>query len=160
MRLRCHDSFQVVTRLSPEEVRNTLGAFVCRDKKRYYQNDTMGKPFWGTVGMGHFRIGPAVSYRNSFCPVLTGTIRDRGDGTVLTVEMGLSGPVQVFLAVWLGVCGLFALTTAVSWPVRGFQPMDLAPFAMLLFGWGLTTFGYSLEADKAITRFCGLFPPI
>lgn len=59
MRLRCHDSFQVITRLSPEEVRNTL-----------------------------------------------------------------------------------------------------APFAMLLFGWGLTTFGYSLEADKAITRFCGLFPPI
>lgn len=159
MNMPCRDRFCVTTCLSSAQVINTLNAFVHTRPSFWRWGDPMGKPFCGTVGPARFCISPVVSYRNSFVPVLTGTIGGGGDCTLITVDMGLAAPVRVFLGIWLALCAGPFLAAAAQWPVRGFRPVDLIPLGMLAFGFGLAALGWYLEAGKAKKRFLGLFPP-
>jgi hypothetical protein len=108
------------------------------------------KPFQGEVAETGFRIERIIGYRNSFLPVVQGTFKFQGDGTVIEIRMRLNLFVAVFMCIWFGfvVLGIGAITTEL---ISGRTKMDRTmaiPFGMLIFGWALVSGGFWFEARK------------
>jgi hypothetical protein len=73
-----------------------------------------GKPFRGNVERDGFQVTRVIGYRNSFLPVVSGTVEPRGSGSRVRVEMRLHGFVMAFLP-------LFLLLFTSSFAARGQQ---------------------------------------
>ena len=103
----------------------------------------MGKPFCGEVNDNSFKIQRVIWYRNSFLPVITGTITAKGEGSVVEVKMSQRKFVIGFEIFWMvAVCiVLFSHMT--------FTRDDLLPVVMLVFGAVLFTVPYKIEANIA-----------
>jgi hypothetical protein len=115
------------------------------------------EPFVGkSLAEAEFRFSRAISYRNSFLPVIQAAVEpSHRDGARLRVRMRLSVPVMAFMGVWMTGATFGALVGLVS-AARG-GPPALIVLALPLFGVGLVAVPFSLEARKAEAMLRAIF---
>jgi hypothetical protein len=118
------------------------------------------QPYLGHVreAMGSFEVQRNISYRNSFLPLISGTVEVPGGvaalgqpsmGSLVQLTMRIHLLVGLFMLVWLSGVGLGCLVILVSWP----GPIGLVPFGMLGFGVLMVSLGFWTEANKAEAFF-------
>jgi hypothetical protein len=118
------------------------------------QKFTYSKPYIGKVYRSGFEIKRALNYRNSFLPLIKGEIKNDISGSKISVKMKLHDFVKAFMILWLGgvsiAClgGLYTLLfTDNADSEAGF--FIFIPFAMLLFGIAMVSFGFKAESQKS-----------
>jgi hypothetical protein len=111
-------------------------------------------PFVGqAVSETVFRFSRAISYRNSFLPVIEARVEPshRG-GARIRVRMGLNGFVIAFMALWL-LSATFGAIVALA----GGRPGALSVVGFPLFGVTLVTLPFALEARKSEAAVRSIF---
>ena len=96
-----------------------------------------GKPFKGDVGAREFRIERAIGYRNSFRPVVIGTLTESGEGSRVHVAMRLHEFTMLVLP-------LFLVIFPIAFAKQGWQ----AVVGIVAFLLGMTLGGFWLEASR------------
>jgi hypothetical protein len=135
-----YKTLNIATTLTPAEVRSAMRETVHKHSGWFQR----AAPFEGTISDPDFRFRPSITYRNSFRPVVTGTILPERFGARLHVRMRMTLPVMVFMAFWL--CSVVA--GLVTFGV-GFRLEEAtAAAAMLGLGLLITNFGFHFEARK------------
>ena len=130
---------------------------VCRlrdateSRRLFSGRPTLGeKTFIGSVTEGEFRITRAISYQNSFLPIVRGRIEQVGEGTRVEISMRLSPLVLAFMCFWLAFAALFFVGfLAASLSRHQLTGFVLIPLGMFVFGSVLTVGGFKLEARRA-----------
>ena len=104
------------------------------------------KYFEGSVSENSFKICRCIQYRNSFLPLIIGTIEAHEYGSTINIRMRMAIPVIVFISIWF--TGVLAGCLIV--PFTGFpMPAALIPYIMLVFGILLVIIPNKIEAKKA-----------
>ena len=123
-------------------------------KTSVFDFPTGDKYFEGSVSENSFKICRCIQYRNSFLPLIIGTIEANEYGSTINIRMRMAIPVIVFLVIWL--TGVLAGCLIV--PFAGFpMPAALVPYAMLVFGILLVIIPNKIEAKKAREKLEELF---
>lgn len=105
-----------------------------------WPNSANDNRFEGSVSGNGFHVRRIIGYRNSFLPVVDGTIQAGASGTRIHVQMRMFIFVYAFCAIW--AAGALAATTA------GGAIGPLITLALLFFLWAMTMIGFWLEAGK------------
>lgn len=112
----------------------------------------------GTITQSSFKISRSISYRNSFLPVVEGTIRSDFDGSIISMKMRLNYFVLVFVIFWSSGVTLVFLAMLMSAIAKGkFQPAIFVPLGMLLFLSALVIGGFKYESRLVRKDFEELF---
>ena len=107
-----------------------------------------GASFQGSFNPPRFKVSRRIRYRNSFLPVVHGSLRDGIVGSEVHLFMHLHLLVLAFVIVWIGGV-LFALSrSSFAWD----RP-HLIPLGMAVFGAAVTCGGFFPEAVKATRLF-------
>lgn len=103
-----------------------------------------GPPFQGSFSPPHFKVSRRIQYRNSFLPVIHGSLGAGAVGSEIRLVMHVHLIVLAFMCVWFGGV-LFSLSlSSFAWD----EP-HLMPLGMAVFGVALTCGGFFPEAIKA-----------
>ncbi len=153
------ESYELTTDLPVTEVLTRLYNAIDPRKtlSMLASKSTFKKPYEGIVYVDGFKINQKiVGKQNSFAPVMTGKVSTRLNQTTIDVELTLQPFTKVFMALWVGFLGVFCtvmLYKAFISPsksfLNNFSVSSLAPFGMLIFGFGLTLFGFKTESQNA-----------
>lgn len=132
------DRVTLVVPASAEVTRERLQASVGKPTWNAFKRDSHS-PFLGKVGPDHFKIARNITYRNSFMPVMVGSIVQEGSNTVIRVRLRLVTFVLLFMGFWVTMAtfGALAITQ------RCFANPDPERWAGLLI-WGFPGAGYAL----------------
>jgi hypothetical protein len=103
-------------------------------------NRAEGAPFIGSVQDDSFKMKRNIRYRNSFLPMIRGTISSYGVGTRVSMTMFLHPAVAIFMIFWLSMVGSVAVSHPTVSPI---------PWGMLAFGLAISVGGFIPEAIKA-----------
>jgi hypothetical protein len=103
-------------------------------------SQTEGAPFIGSVQDDSFKMRRNIRYRNSFLPMIRGTIGSYGVATRVSVTMFLHPAVAIFMIFWLGMVASVVVSRPTSSPIS---------WGMLAFGIALPIAGFIPEAIKA-----------
>ena len=105
-------------------------------------------PFIGWVDEHRFRFRRDITGKNSFLPIISGSITPTDRGAALQMTMRASVPVIIVMAVWMGVTTYGAVQLLGD--ARSSSTTDLLVGLMLpLFGVILVTSGFVPEVRKA-----------
>ena len=151
--------FFVNSSLTLNEAIEALSKTVTPRKKRWFQWSWFGGGnFEGVVAREGFTIERAISYRNSFLPILHGTFHPHVNGTKIEVVMKMHPLVIGFSIFWcLGVVsGMIGLLVQ-SIASREINTGVFITFGMLVFFYLMTTLSFGFEAQKATQFICGVF---
>lgn len=152
------ENYVLTTQLSPQEVHNLIAANIepKAGVRLTFLPRRNSKPYEGQIYNNQFTISRIINYRNSFLPIVKGTISTYLNQTHIAITMKPHTFVLVFMGVWMGIvafaCIGVALTAAVKgndFFGKGFSFLLLVPFAMLVFGALLTHFAFKAESKKA-----------
>jgi hypothetical protein len=145
--------FDLRTALSADMVIRTLRAN-CSKKSSLgpfespYKSNA--KYFSGDVFDDHFQLERITSYRNSFSPIVSGSIQPDGVQTLVKVEMKLSFGVMALIWFWLTAVGLGGIVSTVNAAMIGHAANKSNPapvlFAMFALGATMTWGGFWFEA--------------
>lgn len=104
-----------------------------------------GRPFLGTVEGLSFRIRRDIQYRNSFLPIIRGSITATSNGSRVNVLMFMHPAVLLFALGWFG----FLLS--VQWRLLDANiARSFVPVAMIVFGLVLSLGSFFYEALKVM----------
>ncbi|HWB62546.1 MAG TPA: hypothetical protein VG603_03475 [Chitinophagales bacterium] len=116
------------------------------------------KPYIGEWSGQSFTISRILNYRNSFNPVITGTVRETPLGSSIHVKMQLHSFVKSFMLLWftpLLLALLFLIYDQIShWM---FSPGTLFILAFLAFGYGILMIGFKIESSRSYNFLENLF---
>lgn len=118
------------------------------------QRTSYSKPYIGKISHTTFELKRAISYRNSFLPIIKGEIKDDISGSKIEVKMVLHNFVKVFMCIWLGGFFLASLGTLYALLYHnGLKeaPFIFIPFVMLFAGVAMAVLGFKTESKKSIT---------
>ena len=144
-------NIQLSSELSSEQISNRLKRIT--DKKNSFSNwGSSTYSFEGEISESHFSINRIVTGRNSFVPIIKGTLTNYDGLTKLNLTFKLNTLVKVFLI----VTGIFFITIGTivtsifsAFDEHFFLKPWMVPLPILLF----TTVGvlsFNLECKKAI----------
>lgn len=107
------------------------------------------KPYSGKLEWGHFEMNRNTNYRNSFLPIIKGSITEQMGRTIVSVQFKLHLAVLIFSCFWLGGVG-FACVVITYASIRNgeFNKEGMIPYAMFLFGFALIFGGFNFECNK------------
>ena len=145
----------IVSKMSMEEICEALGAVTVPRKEHRY-GDRRGE-FIGEVDTAGFKVVSNISYRNSFLPIIQGSVRAEGSRSVITIKMRMHWFVSVFSAIWLGFVTLFMLAVVLMLVVESDFSLLCGSGGMMLFGQLLIRGGFYIPAKKALKRMKELF---
>lgn len=151
MRALPYHDFEIVSPLGAQAARDAISAQVDSEKvfRIGWQNRDNVKYFEGTVGTDGFHLRRIISYRNSFLPVIDGTIQGGASGSRIAVKMRMFVFVYVFGAIWAGA----ALVAIVNAGALGLA----IGVGLLLFFYAMTMIGFWLEAGKQERKLRAIF---
>jgi hypothetical protein len=132
--------------LSLEQARESLLGEFSRASQRVLRGSFRGDEF-RCVGLS--------SYRNRFSPIVSGRLVRDGAGTRVELAMRMPWPTIVFLAIYF--VGLLLALVAGVWRglFAGRELIWLLALPLLLFGGGVTAFGFGVgaaETENALKR--------
>jgi len=154
--IKCHlTTEQIISKLSD----NT-------EPSKMFSLGRGSKVFKGRVESNDFKISRSIGYRNSFLPVINGTLVPCGETVDIHIKMHLHPSVIVFMFVWISIVlvALVASTVAFFRDLEQGSPTEFQlltmPYAMLLFGILLCTVPFWLEVKRAkyeLDRIFGVY---
>ena len=137
--------FMIETKKSKDEILQIIGdnTHIRTSVFGFSEGNTY---FEGKVSENSFKIFRCIHYRNSFLPLIIGTIEAHEYGSTINIRMRMAISVIIFLVVWFtGV-----ITACLIFPFAGFpMPAALVPYIMLVFGILLVIIPNRIEAKKA-----------
>ncbi len=152
------DRFTIHSRMSPVEAVQALQAVV--EPQKFLRFSTAGaQPFEGRVKGYGFRITRIIGYRNSWLPVVVGSVTPAPGGSLVRIHMRLLVIVGLFSTAWLCGIGLAAVglgLQALAHPDKD-ALLSLIPTGMFVFGLALTNGGFWSEATKQKRMLIDLF---
>lgn len=102
--------------------------------------------FNGKISEDSFKIQRNISYRNSFLPVIIGSIKENENGSEIKMKFRLNLFVSGIMIFWFSFVILFCIIM----PFVKFEfPICLVPYFMLVFGAFLVTIPNKIESKKA-----------
>lgn len=105
--------------------------------------------FNGKVFDDSFKIQKNISYRNSFLPIIIGTIKKTENGSEISLKMRANRFVAGIMIFWFSIVILFCLIT----PFFKIEfPFCLIPYLMLIFGILLVTIPTKIETKISIEK--------
>ncbi len=141
---------KIETKFDPEEVIKRIDNNI--EPKQYFRSKSWSwinlgiesiKEFEGKAKDNRFRINRIINYRNSFQPIITGTISKDKNLTEINIEMQLNDFIMIFMSLWLLVFGLasliFPYVAIVNYKTSMQHP---AIFLLVLIPTGMFTIGY------------------
>ena len=116
------------------------------------------KPFEGEVTQTGFEIRPIIRYRNSFIPMIIGTVTSSEEGSSIQLEMKLHPFVKSFMSMWLAMVGVGVIGSIFEMiQTQSFSLVIVVPLMMWGFGYVLANKGFAYEAKPAQSTLEGLF---
>lgn len=103
------------------------------------------KVFCDSVEENKFKLYRAIKYQNSFLPILSGELKNKGGATTIVVIMRMPVFTNIFMVVWLSI----ALIAALGLVLKSDEPIFIVPLIMFLLGYGLMQGGFWYEVPKA-----------
>jgi hypothetical protein len=151
----------VTSPLSPEEVLSRLaGALEPMMKTgRRWIFDPNAKPYEGEILGREFRIRRVIGYRNSFLPVITGTVEPAEQGSVISIKLRLRRVTAVFACLWIGLAAFFGAAAFLTLflPDAPFNRLSLPALLFAPAGYTLVTAFFRMESGKSSAYFRELF---
>ncbi|MBX9625886.1 MAG: hypothetical protein K2X82_18950 [Gemmataceae bacterium] len=146
--------FRLESPLPPAEVMARLAAAVEPVRWVRWPFEPPGRPFEGEVGPNEFRVTRVIRYRNSFRPDIEGRVVWTPDGSVIEGTAALQLWAAAFMSVWLACAGLAVVGCLWMFVRDGlagdWRPILFAPVGLFVFGWAMTTGGFTVEARRAL----------
>ena len=106
------------------------------------------KYFEGGVSENSFKIFRRIQYRNSFLPLIIGTIEKSDYDSTLKIKINMR--MTIFVSVFISIWFTGVLAGCLIVPFNGFpMPAALVPYIMLVFGILLVIIPNRIEAKKA-----------
>ena len=145
--------FKIISPLPLDEARERLRSITKPPRSFMEKLEQWGvqdeKPsFIGEVKDSEFTLRRDISYRNSFLPVIRGSIGGSSRGSVIRATLTLPPVTLVFMLFWFGGLSVAAIPLIIFTLAAG-NPAGLIPIGMLAFGAVLVYFGFFPEARKA-----------
>lgn len=152
----------LTTKLSVAEVtkRLTDNIEIQKTSKFFTLNNHSSKLYRGTILNNNFKISRIINYRNSFLPIISGSIYSAIGKTEVEIKMRLHQFVFIFILIWFSAVGLVCLVILFAALVQfkkiiheGFSPAFLIPFVMFIIFYLMLFFAFKLESKKSIQFF-------
>jgi hypothetical protein len=113
------------------------------EPRRLWRFSRTHRDFEGVVSRTNFKIMRIIHYRNSFLPIIVGTLQPRLEGgTRVEITMRLHRAVAIFMAMWEGAL-LAILASLLFCATRSAHGNTRLAFAVVL---GMVCFGYIMCA--------------
>jgi len=137
--------------LKKSEIENAVFSIITPLNKSY--NGEINKT---NNGKYDFKIYRIINGRNSFQPIIKGTVFEKTSETIIKLIIGMHPFVKVFIAIWLSGLVIIGL------PLSIFSLLDkniafIIPIIMLIFFRLLIQFAYINEYKKTIIDLIKLF---
>jgi hypothetical protein len=153
--LRVDESW--VTALAPQEALAALAAKVKPGPLLRLEGDDVRVPFRGEVSLERVRIVRRAILRNSFVPVVSGSLTGEGGGTRITFALEPHPAMAIFVAAW-AVAALAAVTVA-FFAAHG-RALSLLPVLVLpLLGPVLLLLSFRVEVPNTVELLKQALPP-
>lgn len=129
------------------------------EPRRRWRFKRPASDFEGVLSTTSFRIRRIITHRNSFIPVVIGTIRPRIEGgTRIDIAMRMRWHVTLFMLLWFSLpivllaASLLGINLekfdAPSWH-RSTWPQLFVPLVMIVWGYCLCAVAFNIEASRA-----------
>lgn len=162
MRILPQKSFTLKTELTPREVHDVLMSKTEPKKKTdFFFGSSTDKPFRGEVRLFDFEIFTVLQYRNSFNPVVTGTVNPSGGGSEININISLSKSVKIFLLSFflfaVELIPLVVVTAIMTGEVSVlFAPLPICALVSIVAGL-ITYLGFRSGAKRAEEEIRSVF---
>jgi len=111
MKLFPNANFIIETDCTHDEVYDILKSNIGKKAGFFATNK---RPFYGECSGTSFRIIPNIEYRNSFIPIISGSIRDKSNKVDIEINMKLFKMVNIFVSIYLSMAAIFALIILIA----------------------------------------------
>ncbi|MDF3028410.1 MAG: hypothetical protein K0S23_2717 [Fluviicola sp.] len=110
-----------------------------------------GGPYEGKIQSKEFKISRIISYRNSFLPVIKGSISSFLNQREITISMGLNLVVKIFTIVWFSIVAISAFFILDKFLHTNENPFltNLFPLQMAVFGYVVMILSFKFESRKS-----------
>lgn len=149
MQLLPFGTFVIETSLEKEQVFAALAANIETGEGRGVWKKSSNKEFGGLLAKDKFEIKRLITYKNSFKPLLQGSIANGMQGTRIIVKTRIDKFALVFMSIWLGGIGLFTVLVIADAFTKSFDWYMLIPLFLFLFGYGSMMGRYLFEVANA-----------
>ena len=145
------ENYTLKTKLSVEEVRNRIANKI--EPKKNFRLTLLGnnssKPYEGILVNNKFTISRIINYRNSFLPVITGSILNGKEKTMVKINMQLQKFVLIFVAFWIGsvvIALVMQILSFLNKSAKTFSLPLIISFGSIIFLGLLTFFAFKKES--------------
>lgn len=109
------------------------------------------KPYEGWVDdNGTFKLKRIIGYKNSFLPVIEGSVKPEYFGSKIKLKLRLDKFVMVFVIVWMTAVGIASIATIIGFlNDPSIDRMAFIPIGMFVFGYALTMLAFKFESAKS-----------
>lgn len=146
----------IISKMSPEEICEAMRVVTVPRREHHY-GDRRGE-FIGEVSTAGFRIISNLCYKDSFLPIITGSIRTKGKLSIITIKMRMHLLVSMFMIVWFGPVIFFMLQSLLLMiDDKSYFMLLLGTGVMMLLGQSVMRTGFYRPAKKALKRMKELF---
>ena len=146
-------NYSFTTDKTPEEIYADLNSVTKSPKVEIFHR--VDGEFIGKVSISGFRIRSNIKYRNSFLPIIKGSVKAGENGSEVIIKMRMHPFVSVFLTIWLGGV-FFAFFMGILYAfVEGIfpaLPILLTTIIMIAFEQILTKLAFFIPARKSVQR--------
>jgi hypothetical protein len=148
--------FEFSTLMSREHVVKALQHVVEPTRFEWWPSKRRGY-FEGYVNIERFKFSRIIRYRNSFLPIVDGTLRGEAPETTVTLRMRMAWPVIVL---WLGMLGTQVSSLATGFPqITGWVGTTSGLIEGMAFLYLMASIGFGVEARIAMKRLSELLRP-
>lgn len=152
-------NYSVKIHLSPYEVQEILKKEI--EPRKLFRFSGVHSYFEGKISGCSFKISRIIHYRNSFLPVITGSINQHYAGSEINISFRLNIFTGIFMSIWFSgvfLAFLFTLPALAGSIQQGRPELHLIiPSGMLAFGYALIYFGFWREQGMAKRKLDELF---
>ena len=112
----------------------------------------------GVIGDNIFTINRIINYRNSFLPIIKGTIQEGHQKTKIFIQMRPHLVAIIFMLIWFGVSILICTSIFITMLFEAnFTALAAIPFGILILSYVIILGGYNYESNKSIKYLAKLF---
>lgn len=138
------EKYTIQTNLSEEEVLLRLRKIIGNPDRRFQfsfmgidlkKHSNASFDYEGTISDNTFKISRVIRYRNSFLPVIKGTVSFFVNKTEIHISMKMSLFVRIFMIIWLSLVGIpsffILLGTGIALSKGNFQAINPGMFILI-----------------------------
>lgn len=153
MRILPYEDYQLITSLPEKEVIELISRQIePKQALRFaqFRRNKNWKPYEGEITGNIFRIIRVIRYRNSFLPMIFGTIESRGGETRISIEMRMMPLATLFIFLLMGVIVIMEISFLyIGLHDQSFLPAIAVPLMMFALGYFMVYWGFKIESVRS-----------